>query len=354
MKKITSMMLAGIALAIASTSAFAQSWPMRPIRLIVPFAPGGGVDLTGRVLAPKLSEALGQTVIVENRGGAGGLIGVDLGAKASPDGYTVVIGTIGNIAIAPHLQSKMPYDPQKDLVPISQLANALNVMVINPSVKATTVNEFIALAKKEGSNISYGSSGSGATDHLAGEVFNTLAGLKMTHIPYKGGAPAMIDLVGGQVQVIFATVSTAISSIQGGKVRALGMTGNQRYESLPEVPTIAEAGLAGFDVNGWYGLYAPAGTPKDIITRLNAEVVKILAMPDVKARLLDAGIIATSSSPEAFAAYTQAETKRWAKVVKDANIKTYPACHVEHLTISAAPRNELHANRQSVGSGKQR
>ena len=295
---------------------------MRPIRLIVPFAPGGGVDLTGRVLAPKLSEALGQTVIVENRGGAGGLIGVDLGAKASPDGYTVVIGTIGNIAIAPHLQSKMPYDPQKDLVPISQLANALNVMVINPSVKATTVKEFIALAKKEGSNISYGSSGSGATDHLAGEVFNTLAGLKMTHIPYKGGAPAMIDLVGGQVQVIFATVSTAISSIQGGKVRALGMTGNQRYESLPEVPTIAEAGLAGFDVNGWYGLYAPAGTPKDIITRLNAEVVKILAMPDVKARLLDAGIIATSSSPEAFAAYAQAETIRWAKVVKDANIKT--------------------------------
>ncbi len=322
MKKITSMLLAGVTLAIVSVSTFAQSWPMRPIRLIVPFTPGGGVDLTGRVIAPKLSEALGQTVIVENRGGAGGLIGVDLGAKASPDGYTIVIGTIGNIALAPHLQSKMPYDPQKDLVPISQLANALNVMVIHPSMKATTVKEFIALAKKEGSNISFGSSGSGATDHLAGELFNNLAGLKMTHIPYKGGAPAMIDLVGGQVQVIFATVSTAISSIQGGKVRALGMTGNQRYESLPEVPTIAEAGLAGFDVNGWYGLYAPAGTPKDIITRLNAEVVKALAMPDVKARLLDAGIIATSSTPEAFAAYAQAETQRWAKVVKDANIKT--------------------------------
>ncbi len=322
MKKITSMLLAGVTLAIVSVSTFAQSWPMRPIRLIVPFTPGGGVDLTGRVIAPKLSEALGQTVIVENRGGAGGLIGVDLGAKASPDGYTIVIGTIGNIALAPHLQSKMPYDPQKDLVPISQLANALNVMVIHPSMKATTVKEFIALAKKEGSNISFGSSGSGATDHLAGELFNNLAGLKMTHIPYKGGAPAMIDLVGGQVQVIFATVSTAIGSIQGGKVRALGMTGNQRYESLPEVPTIAEAGLAGFDVNGWYGLYAPAGTPKDIITRLNAEVVKALAMPDVKARLLDAGIIATSSTPEAFAAYAQAETQRWAKVVKDANIKT--------------------------------
>jgi tripartite-type tricarboxylate transporter receptor subunit TctC len=322
MKKITSMILAGVTLAIVSGSAFAQTWPVRPIRLIVPFAPGGGVDITARVIAPKLSEALGQTVVVENRGGAGGLIGVDMGAKASPDGYTFVIGTIGNIAIAPHLQTKMPYDPEKDLVPISQLANALNVMVVHPSVKATTVKEFIALAKKEGNKISFGSSGSGATDHLAGEVFNTLAGVNMTHIPYKGGAPAMVDLVGGQVQVVFATVSTAIGSIQGGKIRALGMTGNQRSERLPELSTISEAGLVGFEVNNWYGLYAPAGTPKNIITRLNAEVVKTLALPDVKNRLLDAGIIATSSTPEAFAAYTQEETKKWGKVVKDANIKS--------------------------------
>jgi tripartite-type tricarboxylate transporter receptor subunit TctC len=194
--------------------------------------------------------------------------------------------------------------------------------VIHPSVKATTVKEFIALAKKEGSKISFGSSGSGATDHLAGELFNTLAGLKMTHIPYKGGAPAMVDLLGGQVQVVFATVSTSIGSIQGGKIRALGMTGNQRFERLAELPTIAEAGLVGFEVNNWYGLYAPAGTPKDIVTRLNTEVVKTLAMPDVKARLLDAGIIATSSSPEAFAAYTREETQKWGKVVKDANIKS--------------------------------
>lgn len=322
MKKITSMILAGVTLAIVSASAFAQTWPIRPIRLIVPFAPGGGVDITARVIAPKLSEALGQTVVVENRGGAGGLIGVDMGAKASPDGYTFVIGTIGNIAIAPHLQTKMPYDPQKDLVPISQLANALNVMVVHPSVKATTVKEFIALAKKEGNKISFGSSGSGATDHLAGEVFNSLAGVNMTHIPYKGGAPAMVDLVGGQVQVVFATVSTAIGSIQGGKIRALGMTGNQRSERLPELSTISEAGLLGFEVNNWYGLYAPASTPKNIITRLNAEVVKTLALPDVKNRLLDAGIIATSSTPEAFAAYTQEETKKWGKVVKDANIKS--------------------------------
>ena len=322
MKKITSMILAGVTLAIVSGSAFAQTWPVRPIRLIVPFAPGGGVDITARVIAPKLSEALGQTVVVENRGGAGGLIGVDMGAKASPDGYTFVIGTIGNIAIAPHLQTKMPYDPEKDLVPISQLANALNVMVVHPSVKATTVKEFIALAKKEGNKISFGSSGSGATDHLAGEVFNTLAGVNMTHIPYKGGAPAMVDLVGGQVQVVFATVSTAIGSIQGGKIRALGMTGNQRSERLPELSTISEAGLVGFEVNNWYGLYAPAGTPKNIITRLIAEVVKTLALPDVKNRLLDAGIIATSSTPEAFAAYTQEETKKWGKVVKDANIKS--------------------------------
>ena len=321
MKKITSMMVAGIALAIVSVSAFAQSWPMRPIRLIVPFAPGGGVDLTGRVLAPKLSEALGQTVIVENRGGAGGLIGVDLGAKASPDGYTVVIGTIGNIAIAPHLQSKMPYDPQKDLVPISQLANALNVMVINPSVKATTVKEFIELAKKEGSNISYGSSGSGATDHLAGEVFNTLAGLKMTHIPYKGGAPAMIDLVGGQVQVIFATVSTAISSIQGGKVRALGMTGNQRYESLPEVPTIAEAGLTGYEADTWYGVFAPAKTPQPILDQLNKDIVAVLNLPDIRKKFASEGAEIVADSSASFTQKLRADVAKWKKVIADLNLR---------------------------------
>jgi tripartite-type tricarboxylate transporter receptor subunit TctC len=316
-----SKVLAGATLALFTATAAAQSWPTRSIRLISPFAPGGGADITARAIAPKLSTALGQQVVVDNRGGAGGMVGVDLGAKAPPDGYTIVLATIGNIAVAPSLYSKMPYDPQKDLAPLGQAANALNVLVVHPSLPAKSVKELIAIAKQNPGQLNFGSSGPGATDHLAGEVFNTLAGVKMVHVPYKGGAPAMLELVGGQVQLVFSTVSTAIGSIQGNKVRALAMTGNQRFERMPELPTISEAGLKGFEVNNWYGLYAPAGTSKEIVGRLNTEIVKALAMADVKTRLLDAGIIATSSTPEALAAYSQAETKKWAKVVKDANIK---------------------------------
>jgi tripartite-type tricarboxylate transporter receptor subunit TctC len=308
-------------LTLVTHSALSQSWPTHSIRLISPFAPGGGTDIMARALAPKLSAALGQQVIVDNRGGAGGMVGVDIAAKAAPDGYTIVIGTIGNIAVNPSLYSKMPYDPQKDLVSIGQAANALNVLVVHPSLPATTVKEFVAVAKKNPGQLNFGSSGPGATDHLAGEVFNVMAGVKMIHIPYKGGAPAMLDLVAGQVQLVFSTMATAIGSIQGKRVRALAMTGNQRYERMPELPTISEAGVKGFEVSNWYGFYAPAGTPKEIVARLNAELVKALAMADVKTRLLDAGIIATPSSPEAFAAYAQAETKKWAKVIKAANIK---------------------------------
>ncbi|HET7158896.1 MAG TPA: tripartite tricarboxylate transporter substrate-binding protein, partial [Burkholderiales bacterium] len=205
-------------LVLMATAASAQSWPTRSIRLISPFAPGGGADITARAIAPKLSTALGQQVIVDNRGGAGGMVGVDLGAKAPPDGYTIVLATIGNIAVAPSLYSKMPYDPQKDLSPIGQAANALNVLVVHPSLPAKNVKELIAVAKQNPGQLNYGSSGPSATDHLAGEVFNTLAGVKMVHIPYKGGAPAMLELIGGQVQLVFSTISTAIGSIQGGKV----------------------------------------------------------------------------------------------------------------------------------------
>ena len=249
------------------------------------------------------------------------MVGVEIASKAPPDGYTIVIGTIGNIAVNPSLYSKMPYDPQKDLVPIGQVANALNVLVVHPSLPAKTVPEFIAIAKKNPGQLNYGSSGPGATDHLAGEVFNMMAGVKMEHIPYKGGAPAMLDLVAGQVQVVFSTMATAIGAIQGNRIRAIAMTGNQRYERMPNIPTIAEGGLKGFEVNNWYGFFAPAGTPKDVVNRLHAETAKALTMPDVRTRLIDAGIIATSSTPDAFAAYIAAETKKWAKVVKAANIK---------------------------------
>jgi len=298
----------------------AQTWPSRPVRWISPFAPGGGADITSRAIAAKLSAELGQQLVVDNRGGAGGMIGVDLAAKSPPDGYTVVLGTIGPIAINPSLYKKMAYDPARDLAPVSQAANALNVLVVHPSLPANNVREFVALAKSRPGQLSYGSSGAGATDNLAGELFNALTGAKMVHVPYKGGAPAMLDLVSGNVQVVFSTVSTAIAAIQGKRVRPLAMTGNQRFERMPELPTMSEAGLKGFEVNNWYGVFVPAGTPKDVVGRLNAGIVNALAAPDVKKRLLDAGIVAKSSSPEEFAAYISAETAKWAKVIKDAKI----------------------------------
>ncbi len=313
-------LLALCVLTLSAPFAEAQNWPTRPVRWISPFAPGGGADITSRAIAQKISGPLGQQVVVDNRGGAGGMLGVEMAAKAPADGYTVVLGTIGPIAINPSLYKKMAYDPMRDLVPVSQAANALNVLVVHPSLPAKSVKEMIALAKARPGQLNYGSSGPGATDHLAGELFNVMAGVRMVHIPYKGGAPAMLDLVSGNVQLVFSTVSTAVSAMQSGRVRALGMTGNQRFELMPEIPTIAEAGLKGFEVSNWYGVFVPAGTPKDVVSRLNAEIVKALAAPDVRKRLLDSGIVATSSTPEGFAAYVKSETGKWAKVIKNAGI----------------------------------
>jgi tripartite-type tricarboxylate transporter receptor subunit TctC len=306
---------------LAMSVASAQTWPAKQIRFISPFAPGGGADITSRVIAQKLTDALGQPVLVDNRGGAGGMIGVDLGAKAPPDGYTLVLGTIGPIAINPSLYAKMPYDPVKDLVPVTLAADALNVLVVHPALPVKNVKELVALGKARPNELNFGSSGPGATDHLAGELFNLLTGTKMVHVAYKGGAPAIIDLVAGNVQVIFSTVSTALGQIKSGRIRALAMTGTKRFVLMPELPTIAQAGVPGFAVNNWYGVFVPAGTSREIVARLNAEIVKILQTADAKQRLLDSGIEATSSTPEQFAAYIQSETKKWAKVVKDANIK---------------------------------
>ena len=299
----------------------AQAWPVKPIRWISPFAPGGGADITSRVIAQKLGAALNQQILVDNRGGAGGNIGVDIAAKSPPDGYTVVLGTIGPIAINVSLYKKLPFDPVKDLLPVTQAANALNVLVVHPSLPAKTVKQVIAIAKARPGELSFGSSGPGATDHLAGELFKTLTGVNMVHVPYKGGAPAMLDLMSGQVQTVFSTVSTAIGAIKGGRVRAIAMTGDKRFELMPELPTIAEAGVPGFEVRNWYGVFVPAGTPKEIVARLNGELVKILQMPDVKAKLLESGIEVLHSTPEQFAAYIQSETRRWAKVVKDSGAR---------------------------------
>jgi tripartite-type tricarboxylate transporter receptor subunit TctC len=317
---ITLTMLGAAALLPATTLAQAQNWPNRSIRWISPFAPGGGADITSRAIAQRLSVTLGQQVVVDNRGGAGGMLGVELGAKSPPDGYTVTLGTIGPIAINPSLYKKMNYDVQRDLIPVSLAANALNVLVVHPSLPVKSVKEFVALAKARPGQLNYGSSGPGATDHLAGELFNAMTGAKMVHVPYKGGAPAMLDLVSGNVQLVFSTMSTAVGAIESKRVRALGMTGNQRFELMPELPTIAEAGLKGFEVNNWYGVFVPTGTPREIVTRLNAEVVKALAHPEVKKRLLESGIIATSSTPEAFTAYVKAEAAKWEKVIRDAKI----------------------------------
>ena len=317
--------VAALPLVLLSTAAFAQlsatAWPTKPIRWISPFAPGGGADITSRIIAQKLGPALGHQILVDNRGGAGGNIGVDIAAKSPPDGYTLVLGTIGPIAINGSLYKKLPFDPVKDLLPVTQAANALNVLVVHPSLPAKTVKDVIAIAKARPGELSFGSSGPGATDHLAGELFKTLTGVNMVHVPYKGGAPAMLDLMSGQVQTVFSTVSTAIGAIKGGRVRAIAMTGDRRFELMPELPTIAEAGVPGFEVRNWYGVFVPAGTSKDIVTRLNAELVKILQMPDVKSKLLESGIEALHSTPEQFAAYIQSETKRWAKVVKDSGAR---------------------------------
>jgi tripartite-type tricarboxylate transporter receptor subunit TctC len=321
MKKSAILWLGAATMVMMTAGVAAQSWPNRSVRLISPFAPGGGADITSRAVAQKLTVSLGQQVIVDNRGGAGGMLGVDLAAKSPPDGYTLVMGTIGPIAINPALLSKMPYDPLKDLAPISQAAVAVNVLVVHPSLPAKSVKELITIAKARPNDLNYGSSGSGAADHLAGELFNAMVKVKMAHVPYKGGAPAMLDLMAGNVQIVFSTLSTATGAIETNRVRALAVAGSKRFEGLPNLPTMSEAGLKGFEVNNWYGLFAPAGTPKDTIERVSTEAARALSQPDVKKRLLDAGIIAMSSSPENFAAYTRAETAKWGKVIRDANIK---------------------------------
>ena len=296
----------------------AGRYPERPIRLLVGFAPGGGTDTTARAIAQKLGQALGQQVIIDNRPGAAGNIATQIVANANPDGYTLLMGTIAALAINPTLFGNLPFDPVGDFAPITQAVNSTNVLVVHPSVKANNVKELIELAKASPGKVLYGSSGVGGAGHLAGELFCTLAGVKMTHVPYKGGGPVMIDLIAGQVQSVFATAATAIPHIKTGKIRPLGVTTAKRAGMLPDIPTIAEQGLKGFDANNWYGLLAPAKTPRPIVTKLNAEVVKVLQMPDIKQYLFSQGLDPAPTSPEEFGAYIKSEMAKWAKVVRAA------------------------------------
>jgi len=294
------------------------AYPNKPIRIIITVAPGGGSDITTRTVGQKLIEAWGQQVIVDNRPGGNGIIGMEIAAHANPDGYTLLLGTIGPVAVNPSLYSKLPYDPVKDYAPIARGVSALNMLVVHPSLPAASVKEFIAYAKANPGKINFGSSGVGFADHLAGEIFNTLAGVKMVHVPYKGGAPAMLDLLAGNLQCIFATVSTAITYVKAGRIRPLAVTSAKRAEQFPDIPTIAESGVPGYTVDNWYGFFAPRGTPKPIITKLHAEINRILLLPDVKERLAGLGIFAfLLPTPEAFGGYIEDEIKKYAKVVKD-------------------------------------
>jgi len=307
------------ALALAASAAFAQ-FPNKPVTIVVGFEPGGGTDTTARILQGPLGEQIGQQVIVENRAGAGGNIAVDHVAKAAPDGYTIVLANVGALAVNPHIL-KTPYDPLKDLLPISMAAEFANVLVVQPSLPIKTVADYVDYAKKNPAKLTYASSGIGGAGHLSGELLKSVAKVDIVHVPYKGGGPAMQGFLGGQVDSFFATPISSISQIRAGKARAVATTGSKRAALMPEVPTIAEAGYQGYEALNWYGFLAPRGTPKDIIDRLNREIVKALANPQAVAALHKTGTEPKSSTPEEFAQYIKREYDTWGKVVKEAGIK---------------------------------
>ncbi|MFN7088043.1 MAG: tripartite tricarboxylate transporter substrate binding protein, partial [Burkholderiales bacterium] len=297
-----------------------QAYPTKPIRLIVPSSPGGGTDISARIIAPKLGEYLGQQVVVENRPGAGTMIGGEAVARAAPDGYTLLMG-ISTLAINPAIYKKVPYDALRDFAPISQAVSLSNVLVTHPSLPPKNVRELIVFVKARPGQINYASAGLGTSPHLSMALFLAMTGLKMVHIPYKGSGPGVVDLVAGHVPVMMPNMLSAQPHIKAGRLRALGVTGTRRANSAPEIPTIAEAGVAGYEAVQWYGVLAPAGTPRDIVGKLHAQIVRALQSAEVKQRLQADGADAVGSSPEEFAAYIRAETEKWAKVVKDADIR---------------------------------
>jgi tripartite-type tricarboxylate transporter receptor subunit TctC len=298
----------------------ADTYPSKPIRLILPFPPGGGTDILGRLVAERLSASLGQPVVIDNRGGAGGNLGAAEAARAAPDGHTLILAAT-TLAISPSLYAKLGFDPQKDFAPISLVATVPNVMITHPSVPAQTLKEFIALAKAKPGAMNFGSGGTGTSNHLGGELFNIVAGVKLVHVPYKGVNLAMNDVLGGNVQLVLIGIPAAAPNIKAGKLRALAVLARERSAALPDVPTAAEAGLPDFDVTTWYGVLAPAGTPRPIVTRLNGELVRIMHSPDLKERLATMATEPRTSTPEEFAAYIGEERARWAEVVRKTGIK---------------------------------
>jgi tripartite-type tricarboxylate transporter receptor subunit TctC len=313
--------LTTVALALAASASFAQDYPVRPLKLIVPIAAGGLTDNLARTLAARLGERMGQPVVVENRPGGGGVIGMQAAARSPADGYSLILVYQGVASVNASLYRNLPYDTLRDFVAVGQVASFPLLLLVNPAVNARSTREFIELARAGAGSINYASAGNATTSHLAMELFKRAAGIELTHVPYKGEAPALTEVVGGAVPVAFATATAAMPMIQAGRLRALAISSSERSRALPDLPTIAESGVAGFDVIGWYGLLAPAGTPAPVVARLNRELLAIVAEPETRAKLAAQGVEPRGGSPEAFAKLIRDETERWRKVIADANIR---------------------------------
>ena len=309
------------ALLSAPVSAAQQNYPTRPIRMLVPFAPGGGTDISARVIGQKMTEALGQQVIVDNRTGASGHIAMEITARAAPDGYTLIMSTVAPMAFSPALFASLPFDPLKDYAPVALASSTVFVIVVPPRLPAKSVKELIALAKSQPGKFAFASGGTGGASHIATELFQLMAGTNMVHVPYKGGGAALPEVMSGQVSLLFADVIGARGFVAAGKLRALGVTSKVRSKVMPDVPTISEAGLSGYEMTSWNGVLAPAGTPRPIIDRLNAVIVRILPLPDVAERLAGDGSEFGKNTPEQFAAFIRSEYAKWGKIIRTAKIK---------------------------------
>lgn len=312
------MIFAG--LLVSHDLAAQNSYPSRPIRLIVPSVPGGGTDFTARTIGQRLTESMGQTVIIDNRSGAAGNIGVEIAAKSGPDGYTLVM-PITSFSINPHLYSKLPFDTVRDFAPVVLASSAPLLLVVNPSVPAKSVSELIAVAKSKPGQLNYANSGNGTTAHLAGELLKKMAGIDLVSVPYKGGGPAVIDLIGGRVHIYFSTIPAALAQVQAGKLRALAVTTLKRVNLIQDIPTVAESGLPGFEVIGWFGIFAPAGTPKPVVAKLNKEINQVLSLPDTQQRFAAQGLIPGGGTPEALGSFLRAEIAKWGTLIKEAGIQ---------------------------------
>jgi len=317
-------LLCGALLLVAQLAAgmcAAQTYPARPMRIVVPFPAGGIADLFARVIGQKFNEAWGQPVVVDNRPGAGGNIGAEVVARAAPDGYTLVMGSIGTHSVNVSLFSKLAYDPIRDFAPVVLVMEAEGLLVLHPSVPVKSVKELIALAKARPGQVAYASAGHGTAGHLAGELFKSMARVDMVHVPYKGNVPAITDLIAGQTSLLFATMPTVLPQVQAGRLRALAVTSSARSPAAPELPTIAEAALPGYSITNWIGLFAPSGTPRDVVGKLNGETVRIMQAPEIQKRLTLEGAKFTPGTPDEFTAFVKSEIAKWAKVVKEAGIR---------------------------------